>query len=70
MSKKRRKISEIAEEMFEIINQKPTKEELEELAEVLNEENSDGEYDSFPEEKIASSYNDKENVDGHESSRI
>ena len=50
MSKKRIKLSEIAEEMFEIIRRKPTKEQLEELAEVLNEENPDVESDSFQEE--------------------
>jgi hypothetical protein len=41
MTKKRRKISEIAEEMFQIINEKPTKKEIKELASILNVDESE-----------------------------
>jgi uncharacterized protein (UPF0216 family) len=67
---KRRKISKIAEEMFEMINQKPTAKEIEELAEILNEENPDIEDEDTSIDKIASSQVIKGTVDGHESDRI
>ncbi|MCT4640835.1 MAG: hypothetical protein N4A33_00970 [Bacteriovoracaceae bacterium] len=63
----RKKISEIADEMFEIINQKPTIQEIDELAEILNE-NIDAE--DIVIDKVAVSHRNEGIIDGHEASRV
>lgn len=69
--KKRRKISEIYNEMDEINKRKPTNKELEELAEILNETEDKSEYnEDFPFEKIASAQVKEGNLHGNESHRI
>lgn len=65
---KRRKISEIFNDMNEINKRKPTDKELDELAEVLNEIDDTGENKvDFPFEKIASK---EGNLHGNKSDRI
>lgn len=68
---KRRKISEIYNEMDEINKRKPTDKELDELAEVLNEteDNSENNED-FPFEKIAIAHVKEGNLHGNESRRV
>ena len=65
---KRRKISEIYNEMDEISKRKPTEIELDELAEVLNEIEDD--HEELPIEKIASSHINEGSSYGDESNRI
>lgn len=67
---KRRKISEIGEDMFKIINQKPTEKEIEELSENLNEIYKEETDSDFPDVKIAMSNINKGNIDGHEQNRL
>ena len=67
---KRRKISEIGEDMFKIINQKPTEKEIDELAEVFNEIYKDEDEDDFSDVKIAMSNIDKGSINGHEQERL
>jgi len=65
---KRRRISEISIDMFKIINQKPTLEEIEKLAEILNEKEKDFDNeknDIFPVKKIAISEVNNRSVDGN-----
>ena len=65
---KRRRISEISIDMFKIINQKPTLEEIEKLAEILNEKEKDFDNeknDIFPVRKIAISEVNNRSVDGN-----
>lgn len=66
---KRRKISEIFEEVEKINNWKPGKKDLEELAEVLNEPSEESEED-IPAEKIAIANRKDSSVNGIEQSRI
>ena len=68
---KRRKISEIYNDMNEINKRKPTSKELEELAEVISEieEKSDINED-FPFEKIASTQIKEGNLHGNKSNRL
>ncbi len=68
---KRRKISEIYSEMDEINKRKPTEEELDELAEVLNEvEDISESDDDFTYEKVAIAHVKEGNLDGNESHRV
>ena len=68
---KRRKISEIYNDMNEINKRKPTDKELDELAEALNEIEDNGENnENFPFEKIASAHVKEGNLHGNESDRI
>jgi len=65
---KRRRIAEISIDMFKIINQKPTLEEIEKLAEILNEKEKDFDNeknDIFPVKKIAISEVNNRSVDGN-----
>ena len=65
---KRRRIAEISIDMFKIINQKPTLEEIEKLAEILNEKEKDFDNeknDIFPVRKIAISEVNNRSVDGN-----
>lgn len=68
---KRRKISEIYNDMNEINKRKPTDQKLDELAEVLNEIEDNGENnEDFPFEKIASAHVKEGNLYGNESDRV
>lgn len=66
---KRRKISEIFEEVEKINNWKPSKKDLEELAEVLNEPSEESE-EEIPAEKIAIANRKDNSVNGIEQNRI
>ena|GEM_PF-4275673 len=69
MSKKRRKISEIFEKVEKINNWRPSKKDLEELAEVLNEPSEEN-GEKVPMEKIASANKKDGSVNGIEQNRI
>ena len=66
---KRRKISEIFDEVEKINNWKPSDKDLEELAEVLNEPSEDSK-DEVSIEKIAIANIKENSVNGIEQSRI
>lgn len=70
MTKKRRKISEIAKEIEEINNWKPSQKEIEELAEVLNEEAIIIDNEDLPAEKVAIANIKDNQTNGIEQSRI
>jgi hypothetical protein len=64
---KRRKISEIYMDMNEINKRKPTEEELDELARVLNITEAD---DELPHKQIASTNAVEGELSGNESNRL
>ena len=67
---KRRKISEIYNDMDEINKRRPTREELDELAEVLNEADDCNDGEISPYEKVAAHHATETYHHDDESSRL